>query len=42
VVTGNGTAAETSGSGVIFNYGNNDSNGNTIDNFGTLTKIATQ
>jgi hypothetical protein len=42
VVTGNGTAAETSGSGVIFTYGNNDSNGNTIDNFGTLTKIATQ
>jgi hypothetical protein len=42
VVTGNGTAAETSGSGVIFTYGNNDSNGNTVDNFGTLTKIATQ
>ena len=42
VVTGNGTAVETSGSGVIFTYGDNDSNGNTVDNFGTLTKIATQ
>ncbi|MGH6838481.1 MAG: right-handed parallel beta-helix repeat-containing protein [Methylocella sp.] len=42
VITGNGTAAETTGSGVIFTYGDNNSNGNTVDNFGTLTKIATQ
>ncbi len=41
VVTGNNTAFETSGGGTIRSYGDNDVNGNTVDNFGILITIPT-
>ena len=42
VVTGNNTAFETSGGGTIRSYGDNDVNGNTVDNFGILITIHTR
>jgi len=39
VVTGNNTGVATSG-GTIFSYGDNDIDGNTLDNTGVLTVIA--
>jgi hypothetical protein len=42
VVTGNKTAFETSGGGTIRSYGDNDVNGNTVDNFGILITIHTR
>jgi hypothetical protein len=41
VVTGNNTAFETSSSGTIFSYGDNDIKGNTVNNFGISTTIHT-